>query len=155
MTVKQNVEIDFDTNVPLISISNTPGRYVAKISTNVESINLCTDFYLEFENESNTWNASNACIFCIRGGEWCDIDTIKRVTSGDKLQFFLSLRNCTSNRANVNVTVLGSHADNVISIETVPKEVECVNYDDGYRDNGWYYEIGRIEYYQDIFDSIT
>lgn len=153
MSHQKNNEIDFNTNVPLISITNIPGRYIAKITVAVESSESGFDFYLDFENINNTWSALNPCVLCLTKGDMC-MDGVKHIISTDKLEFFLRIPDCVS-RANVTVHVLGTHEDDVITIPTsILDDITYVSYDKGYKENGWLNKIGNMEYYIELFKNI-
>lgn len=152
MSFQTTKEITFDGDLPLVRISNVPGRYLGEIIVDLDSLQKGFTFYFEFENVDHDWSASNACCMCMTKGDTTKLDTVRRVTSTNDLEFFIRVPGVTTANGRVSVTVMGTHEPTVINIpDDVSSSATSVPYTDGYREKGWTMELGRLQYYQDIF----
>jgi hypothetical protein len=153
-------DVTFDTRVPMIHIANVPGHYTAKVAVKLSNGGVA-DFYLEYENADDQWIASNACALNM-GLDLLSGYAERVVTpNSDALSFALRVNDKqTDATANVAVTVMGSHEEGIITIPSgVPEGSTFSRFDDGYNDNGWTHEVGRLQKYEEIFsipiDSAT
>ena len=165
VSVFKNVCFDESNYAPLIRVADAPGKYTAKIDVFVENTQCGLEFFLDYENENSEWTASNACAMAITHG--CSdggcggIVGIRRTTNVSSLEFVLDMprsktASSQSRTANVSVSVIGDHADGIVTIpDAVPDDVVSVSFDDGYRENGWSMEINRLGWYHDLFSSVA
>jgi len=159
MIVSQN-NLTFRDRVPIVRIANVSGHYTGKIVVDMVNEGSVQEFYLEYENVDGQWLASNACAHCITGYvEHSKVVGVERVygvgDDEDALAFAIRMNDDQERTANVEVTVIGTHDDGVITIPTnVPDGSTFTPFDEGYKQNGLMNEVGRLQKYQDIFSSL-
>jgi hypothetical protein len=142
----------------MIRIANVSGHYTSKIVVELTNEGSVQEFYLDYENADGQWTASNACIFNITGYvERSNVVDVERVftPNDDALAFALRVDDDQELTANVEVTVIGTHDDGVITIPTnVSDGSTFTPFHNGYKQQGWAMEVGRLQKYQDIFSGL-